>query len=101
MVARAGPPQAVVVSLAAMPDAPTLALYHYDSCPYCRRVRTAIDRLGLAVELRDIDENPEHLRALMAARGRRTVPVLRIASEEGAQWMPESADIVRYLEQLG
>lgn len=82
-----------------MTAAPDLALYHYDSCPYCRRVRSAIDRLGLTVELRDIDEDPVHLRALIEARGRRTVPVLRIEGADGATWMPESADIVRYLEQ--
>lgn len=97
MVARAGPAQAPVVSLAQMP--PALALYHYDSCPYCRVVRRAIDRLGITVELRNIDDDPEHLRALTQARGRRTVPVLRIDGPEGTTWMPESADIVRYLEQ--
>jgi glutaredoxin 2 len=82
-----------------MTAAPDLSLYHYDSCPYCHRVRSAIDRLGIEVELRDIDQQPEHLRALMGARGRRTVPVLRIEGEDGSTWMPESADIVRYLEK--
>jgi glutathione S-transferase len=82
-----------------MPAAPDLALYHYDSCGYCAKVRRALDRLGVTVELRDILEEPEHLRALLAARGRRTVPVLRIAKPEGDEWMPESGDIVRYLER--
>jgi glutathione S-transferase len=82
-----------------MKSAPDLSLYHYDSCPYCRRVRSALSRLGVEVELRDIDETPEHLSALLAARGRRTVPVLRIQKAGGDEWMPESADIVRYLEK--
>jgi glutathione S-transferase len=79
--------------------APDLALYHYDGCGYCAKVRKALERLGVAVELRDVDEEPEHLRALLAARGRRTVPVLRIQKPEGDEWMPESSDIVRYLER--
>ncbi|MFO0682775.1 MAG: glutathione S-transferase N-terminal domain-containing protein [Sandaracinus sp.] len=80
--------------------APDLALYHYDSCPFCFRVRRALSRLGVEVELRNIHESPEHLRALVEARGAKTVPVLRIRHENGQdEWMPESADIVRYLDQ--
>jgi glutathione S-transferase len=39
--------------------------------------------------------------ALVAERGRRTVPVLRIRGEGGGadRWMPESADIVAYLAE--
>jgi glutaredoxin len=76
-----------------------LALYHFDGCPFCTRVRRAIDGLGIDVELRNIYENPDFLRELREARGRATVPVLRITSADGEErWMPESADIVRYLE---
>lgn len=76
-----------------------LALYQYPSCPFCVRVRRVIDELGIDVEMRDIIESPEHRRDLMEARGRRTVPVLRITSAEGDRWMPESAEIVRYLRE--
>jgi glutaredoxin len=31
-----------------------LALYYFDGCPFCSMVRSAIDRLGIDVELRDI-----------------------------------------------
>ncbi len=79
--------------------APDLALYHYDSCPFCFRVRRALSRLGVEVELRNIHQSPEHLRDLVEARGVKTVPVLRIRHPEGRdEWMPESADIVRYLD---
>lgn len=77
----------------------TLALYHYEGCFYCTRVRRAIARLGIDVELRDIFANPEHRRDLIAARGRATVPVLRCTSADADRWMPESADIIRYLER--
>ena len=81
------------------PNKDSLALYHFDGCPFCTRVRRVIDALGLDVELRSIFDDPKHLRALREARGRTTVPVLRITSPDGEErWMPESADIVRYLE---
>lgn len=83
-----------------MIEAPDLSLYVYEGCGYCARVLRALGRLGVRVEIRDIDEEPKHEAALLSARGRRTVPVLRIAGPDGrVEWMPESADIVDYLER--
>ena len=76
-----------------------LTLYHFDACPYCARVRTVIDELGLDVEQRDIREDPSQ-RDELVARGLQTVPVLRITAADGEeQWMPESQDIVDYLRR--
>ena len=76
-----------------------LALYHFDGCPYCSMVKSAINRLGIDVELRDISGSPQFCDDLVGARGRATVPVLRITSPDGEErWMPESRDIVTYLE---
>ena len=81
------------------PEDDKLALYKYDGCPFCAMVRSAIDRMGIDVELRDTYENLQHRDDLIEARGRATVPVLRITSPGGDErWMPESRDIVRYLE---
>ena len=81
------------------PKEDRLALYYFDGCPFCVRVLRAIDTLGLDVELRNIYENTDHLAELRDVRGRTTVPVLRITSPSGEErWMPESADIVRYLQ---
>lgn len=75
-----------------------LSLYAYPSCPFCRRVSRAIEELGLDIEYRNIHQSREHHQALLGARGRGTVPVLRIEQGDGeALWMPESADIVDYL----
>ncbi len=77
-----------------------LALYHYDTCPYCFRVRRALSRLGVEVELRNIYGDPEHMRALLDARGVKTVPALRIRRGDGPdQWLGESREIVDYLER--
>lgn len=81
-----------------MRKAEGLAVYMYEGCPYCERVRRAAAKLGLDLEERDIHQERTWLNELRAARGRTTVPVLRIEGEGGPRWMPESADIVRFLE---
>ena len=82
------------------PGEDKLALYMTPSCPFCRLVRNAVDRLGVDVELRDISEDADHHEELVNARQRATVPVLRIESPDGqTRWMPESSDIVQYLEK--
>jgi glutaredoxin len=81
------------------PEEEKLILYHFVGCPFCSIARSPIDRLGIDVELRDIFENPRDRDDLIKAQGRATVPVLRITSPGGEQrWMPESRDIVEYLE---
>jgi len=76
-----------------------LVLYGHDACAWCWRVRRTLDRLGVEVEHRDVRREPRHREELVAARGLRTVPVLRILRPEGDQWMAESADIIEYLEE--
>lgn len=80
-----------------------LRLYHFDSCPYCLRVRRALEDLGLEVELEDILRDPAAQAELVAATGRQTVPVLHIRDGQDEDvWMPESGDIVRFLyERFG
>jgi len=82
------------------PSEDRLALYYFDGCPFCNMVRSAIDQLGIDVELRNIFVESQHRDDLIEARGRATVPVLRITSPDGEErWMPESRDIVGYLQQ--
>ena len=60
----------------------------------------SIGKLGVDVELRDINVDANYRDELISARDRATVPVLRITSADGENhWMPESRDIVHYLEQ--
>ena len=76
-----------------------LSLYQFHACPFCARVRHAADDLGIRLELRDTLADVDHARAVVEATGRRTVPVLRIERDDGeVEWLPESADIVRYLQ---
>ena len=79
---------------------PKLALYVTPLCGYCHYVISTIKELGLEVEIRNVMENREDLEDLYNARHRTTVPVLRITKDGEDQWMPESRDIVEYLQGL-
>lgn len=59
-----------------------------------RHVASALD-----VDLRDIQRNPEHLRDLLSATGRPTVPCLRIAGGEEERWMHEPSATIESLEE--
>lgn len=78
---------------------PKLSLYEYSTCPFCQRVRSFLSSLGETVESRDVMRSREHLEELVSATGSRMVPCLRIENADGnVRWMPESADIIEYLQ---
>jgi len=77
-----------------------LALYHYDSCPYCAKTRQAIKELGLDVELKNIQLQNQHRVELQQGGHKTQVPCLRIDKSQGkTQWLYESDDIINYLAQ--
>lgn len=90
------------VTRSAGPDQLTaLILYHRPSCSYCMQVRTAAERMGITLELRDVRQEPRWREELVAARGRATVPVLRIDIADGTtRWLPESLEIIRFLKDV-
>lgn len=76
-----------------------LALYYMAWCSFCRRVMAVIERLELDIEMRDVLADGDRRAELVEARGRQTVPVLWIKSPDGSvRWIPESQDIIHYLE---
>ncbi|HSH49178.1 MAG TPA: glutaredoxin [Halomonas sp.] len=76
-----------------------LALYQFRTCPFCIKVRREIARLGLDIELRDTQHDPEHRQALAEGGGRVKVPCLRIAHEHHVEWLYESSDINDWLNK--
>jgi len=77
-----------------------LALYHYQSCPYCAVTRRAIDQKGLTVERRDIQKNREHRNTLTLQGGKPQVPCLRIERDNGnVEWLYESASIIQFINR--
>ena len=77
-----------------------LALYQFQACPFCVKVRRAMKRHSLAIETRDAKNNAEAREELQQQGGKVKVPCLRIEDAQGeVQWMYESSDIIAYLER--
>ena len=76
-----------------------LTLYHFNTCPFCLRVRWALDRLGLEIPLRNIRSDPGAREELLAGGGRTMVPCLRIEADGETRWLYESDDIIDFLRQ--
>ena len=77
-----------------------LALYQFEACPFCVKVRRSMKRAGLNIETRDAKKDPQHRDELLAGGGRVKVPCLRIENTAGeVEWMYESNDIIAYLDK--
>lgn len=79
--------------------ASSLALYQFEACPFCVKVRRAMKRQSVDIDLRDAKNNETHREALLTHGGAIKVPCLRIEKEGETTWMYESSDIVAYLEK--
>lgn len=75
----------------------SLQLYQFAACPFCVKVRRAMRRNALNIELVDAKQ-PENRATLMEQGGKGSVPCLRIEENNNVTWMYESSDIINYLE---
>lgn len=74
-------------------------LYQYAACPFCVKVRWAMQRNSLNIETRDAKRNKQYAEELVAGGGKLKVPCLRIEQDDGSsQWLYESTDILAYLD---
>lgn len=77
-----------------------LALYQFRACPFCIKVRKEIARLGLNIETRDAQHDPQHRAALEAGGGHIKVPCLKMRQDDGSErWLYESDDIRAWLRE--
>lgn len=78
----------------------SLALYQFEACPFCVKVRRAMRRLNLNIELRDARNVPAYTQELVKGGGSVQVPCLKITEPNGSvRWMYESSDINQYLSE--
>lgn len=75
---------------------PDLELYELRSCPYCAKVRKALDHLDLAYESHEVPSSRANRSRVQEISGQSGVPVL-VDHTNGVEGMPESDDIVDYL----
>nr|WP_163504088.1 glutaredoxin [Halomonas socia] len=78
----------------------SLALYQFRTCPFCIKVRKEIARLGLKIEIRDAQLDPDHRQALQEGGGKVKVPCLQLTHDDGnVEWLYESDTINAYLHE--
>ena len=76
-----------------------LALYQFQTCPFCMKVRQEMRRLSLPIEQRDAQHDTAHRTALLHGGGAIKVPCLKISDGNGnSQWLYDSKAIVAYLQ---
>ncbi|WP_128476802.1 glutaredoxin family protein [Halorussus pelagicus] len=75
-----------------------LELYELDGCPYCAKVVDKLNELGLDYESHKVAGPKSERDEVEAVSGQRGVPVL-VDNENGVEGMPESDDIVEYLDE--
>ncbi len=92
-----------------MIKAEQLSLYYSPYCPFCHRVLDALVGLGLmpdleknkagAITLKNTASDSAAKNALKQGGGKTTVPCLRIERDGKVQWLYESMDIVKFLQE--
>jgi mycoredoxin len=76
-----------------MPDAGTLTMYSTPWCGYCRRLKSQLDREGIAYTEVDIEQHPEAADFVMKVNnGNQTVPTV-LFPDGSASTNPSLAEI--------
>jgi glutaredoxin 3 len=75
-----------------------IELYELAGCPYCAKVKTKLDELGLDYESHMVPADHGDRTRVQELSGQTGVPVL-VDEDHGVEGMPESDDIVAYLEE--
>jgi glutathione S-transferase len=75
-----------------------LTLYELDGCPYCAKVTNKLDELGLEYDSIMVPSAHGERTEVEAVSGQTGVPVL-VDEANDVEGMPESNDIVAYLEE--
>ncbi|GGM57329.1 glutathione S-transferase [Halarchaeum rubridurum] len=73
-------------------------LYVLPGCPYCAKVQSKLDELGLEYEEHDVPRSHDRREEVREVSGQTGVPVLVDPANDIAG-MPESDDIVEYLDE--
>ncbi|QLC33130.1 glutathione S-transferase N-terminal domain-containing protein [Halarchaeum sp. CBA1220] len=75
-----------------------LELYVLPGCPYCAKVTSKLDELGLDYRTHEVPRSHAERDEVEAVSGQTGVPVL-VDPANGVEGMPESDDIVEYLDE--
>ena len=78
----------------------SLALYQFNTCPFCIKVRQEMRRLSLPIEKRDAQHHVANRDELQQGSGATKVPCLKITEANGQiRWLQDSNAIVAHLRE--
>jgi len=81
-------------------SAPSVTMYSTQWCGYCHRLKSQMDREGIAYEVVDIERVPDAARIVEEVnRGNQTVPTL-VYADGSAQTNPSVAQVKAKLADL-
>lgn len=72
-----------------------LVLYKKDSCPFCQKVMTFMEKNNIEVEMKDTVQDPKNLEYVIEKGGKNQVPVLFIDDKA----LYESDDIIDWMNE--
>ena len=75
-----------------------ITLYELPGCPFCAKVTAKLDELDLEYDSIEVPRSHGERTEVKEISGQTGVPVL-VDEEHGVEGMPESADIVAFLEE--
>jgi len=75
-----------------------LELYELPGCPYCAKVKTKLDELGLEYVSHEVPRSHSERTDVKEVSGQTGVPVL-VDPDHDVEGMAESDDIVAYLDE--
>ncbi|WP_158969313.1 glutathione S-transferase N-terminal domain-containing protein [Paraglaciecola sp. L3A3] len=76
----------------------SLALYQFFACPFCIKTRRAMYKLNLPINKRNASQGSVYRDELLAAGGKVQTPCLRIEKDGQVEWLYESSEIIKYLQ---
>ncbi|ELY48297.1 glutaredoxin family protein [Natronorubrum sulfidifaciens] len=75
-----------------------ITLYDLPGCPFCAMVRSKLDELDLEYDTIDVPRSHAARTEVEEVSGQTGVPVITDEAH-GVEGMPESSDIIEYLEE--
>ena len=72
-----------------------LALYHFQGCPYCARVRDFLTKEGITVPMKDTHANAAYREELLKIGGKSQVPCLIVDGKA----IYESLNIIEWIKK--
>ncbi|MFT4732751.1 MAG: glutaredoxin [Gammaproteobacteria bacterium] len=80
-------------------DVKELTLYQFFACPFCIKTRRAMYKMNLPIVKRSVSGGSPYRDEMLQGGGKIQSPCLRIDTAGEVEWLYESSEIIKYLQQ--